>query len=171
MYYYLQECPRDDDIRSRVRVTASRVQERPEQHGAMMLTGAASGGGDINMQLSAPVSTPAQPRQAQPQMQVQQPSQQAFNQVTFSKQQLMPHSIQQRFMYQQQAPPQQSIFYQPQQQSRLFNVPGPAAIYTLSSAPAQNISIGRIGRPRIAYLGRPRRMRTPGLFHYSDDSD
>lgn len=39
MYYYLQERTQDDDIRSRVRVTASRIQERLQQHGARKLMG------------------------------------------------------------------------------------------------------------------------------------
>ena len=83
MYYYRQGRSHDDDIRSRVRVTASRIQEWLEQHGAMMLTGAARGGGNTNVQLSVPAPAPAQPQQdiielqqAQPHIQVQQPAQQ-----------------------------------------------------------------------------------------------
>jgi hypothetical protein len=185
MYYYLQEIPDDEEdwIRG-VRLTASRIQEWLEQHGAVMLTGAASRE-NINIQLSAPAPAPAQPQQdiierqlVQPQMQTQQSAQQdiiyrqqAFNPVPFAQQQPMPQPIQQDIIYQQQAPLQQSIIDQQQQQSQLFNIPAPAATLTLTSGPVQNLLIGRIGTPRIAYLSRRRRLRTQGLLYYSSDSD
>ena len=88
MYYYLQERTQDNDVRSRVRVTASRIQERLQQHGARKLIGATGGGGSINMQLSAPSPAPAQLRQdiierqqVQSQLQIQQPAQEAFTMV------------------------------------------------------------------------------------------
>jgi hypothetical protein len=58
MYYYLQEQPYDDDLRSRIRVTATRIQEWLEQNGAMMLTRVAGGAANINIQLSAPAPAP-----------------------------------------------------------------------------------------------------------------
>jgi hypothetical protein len=178
MYYYLQERTQDDDIRSRVRVTASRIQERLQQHGARKLIGATGGGGSINMQLSAPSPAPAQLRQdiierqqVQSQLQIQQPAQEAFTMVPFAQQQPMPQSIQQGLMYQQQAPLQQSILYHPQQQPQSFNITTPVATLTLASAPVRNILIEQFDSPRIVYLSRRRRLRNQGLLYYSDDSD
>ncbi|CAN9216826.1 unnamed protein product [Alternaria sp. RS040] len=178
MYYYLQERTKDDDVRSRVRVTASRIQERLQQHGARKLIGATSGGRSINMQLSTPSPAPAQLRQdiierqqVQSQLQIQQPAQEAFTVVPFAQQQPMPQSIQQGLMYQQQAPLQQSILYHPQQQPQSFNITTPVATLTLASAPVQNILIEQFDSPRIVYLSRRRRLHNEGLLYYSDDSD
>lgn len=165
MHYYLQECSYEDSIRSRVRVTASRIQGWLEENGAVMLTGGAGGGGNVNVQLSAPAPAPAQPQQeiierqqAQPQMQIQQPAQQdiiyrqqALNPMPIAQQQPLLQPIQQNIIFRQQAPIQQSVVYQQQQQQpQLFTIPALAATLTLTSAPVQNLMIGQIGTPAIA---------------------
>jgi hypothetical protein len=111
MYYYLQERSHDDDIRSRVRATASRIQEWLEQHGAMMLTGAARGGGNMNIQLLLPAPAPAQPQQdiielQQAHMQVQQPAQQdviyrqqVLNPTPLARQQPIQQTMQQDIIF------------------------------------------------------------------------
>jgi hypothetical protein len=75
--------------------------------------------------------------------------------------------MQQDIVFRQQPSIHPSVIYQQQQQPQVFAIPAPAATLTLSSAPVQNVLIGRIGTPAWSW-GDPKRFRTRGLLYYND---
>jgi len=180
MYRELQKFPE----RSNVRGTASRIEEYLRTHGAVML-GEVGGGGNINVQLSAPAPPTPPPVQAQPPQQnivvhhqVQQPpvQQPAQQNVIYHQQVQQPpvqQPAQQNVIYHQQVQPQlqQNVVYQQLQQPQVLSIPAPVATLTMTSTPVQGIVIGGIVTPRIGYVRSPRSFGRRGFFDYDSDSD
>jgi len=177
MYRELQKFPE----RSNIRGTASRIEEYLRAHGAVML-GEVGGGGNINVQLSAPAPVTA-PAPVQTQIQVQQPPQpqQPPQQNVFVHQQVQQPPVQQpaqqNVIYHQQVQPQlqpqpqQNVIYQQLQQPQVLSIPAPVATLTMTSTPVQSFVIGGIVTPRIGYVRSPRSFGRRGFFDYDSDSD